>query len=165
MSRNDDYQDTYQNPYLLGFEYSRTESDNGGFFHRDVENNFYRHPRHQGPPHDSQNEISDIYSLGIVLLEIGLWKTALDLYYQEAPEELSPFNASKRSWPDLECMQDWFISVAKKHLALCMGKKYQEAVIRCLSGEFKAKPGQPQFTMEFEEKVVNIVGLEGLQRA
>ncbi len=38
--------------------------------------NFYRHPERQGPrPEEACQVQHDIYSLGICLLEVGLWDT------------------------------------------------------------------------------------------
>jgi hypothetical protein len=36
--------------------------------------NIYRHPRRWGVPTESFNAIHDIYALGVVLLEIGMWR-------------------------------------------------------------------------------------------
>lgn len=39
----------------------------------------YRHPERQGQPTTPFKKIHDIYSLGVVLLEIGLWEPAIKL--------------------------------------------------------------------------------------
>ncbi|PKX96000.1 uncharacterized protein P174DRAFT_419891 [Aspergillus novofumigatus IBT 16806] len=41
----------------------------------EVEPNLYRHPDRQGRPSHQFNREHDIYALGVVLLEIGLWVT------------------------------------------------------------------------------------------
>jgi len=44
-----------------------------------MENNIYRHPERQGKPQTTFKTIHDLSALGIVLLEIGLWKPAVEL--------------------------------------------------------------------------------------
>ena len=63
-----------RNPFLLGFSQSRPNEPNA--LTRGVSENEeeYQHPRYleQGPPYVARY---DYYSLGLILLEIGLWKT------------------------------------------------------------------------------------------
>ena len=61
--------------FLLGFENVRREQDNS-FKRRatDWEKNIYRHPQRQGNKIEDRYIMQhDIYSLGVCLLEIGLW--------------------------------------------------------------------------------------------
>lgn len=46
------------------------------------------------------------------------------------------------------------IERAKKYLPHSMGKRYKDVVVLCLNGYFNAKVEEPEFTMEFHEKVV-----------
>jgi serine/threonine protein kinase len=69
-------------PYLSGFDYSRpaqredmTERPSGNMAH-----DLYRHPQVQGPSRDTPNgkgykKRHDIYSLGVILMEIAYWKS------------------------------------------------------------------------------------------
>jgi hypothetical protein len=67
----------YDNPFVVGFEFSREESDRSTTEQDDkLERNIYRHPDRQGPPEARFNMLHDIYSLGVVLLEIGLSRPA-----------------------------------------------------------------------------------------
>jgi len=69
----------YSKPFLLGFSRSRGVGDDS-FTDDDLLINLYRHPERWEPQaKNRQTAIHDIYSLGIVLLEIGLWKTATEL--------------------------------------------------------------------------------------
>ncbi|KAK5788441.1 hypothetical protein VI817_009399 [Penicillium citrinum] len=75
-------------PYLVGFEYSRVNSHDEKTEHitDDSENNLYRHPDVQGQPSTGPDSYlgdsprfsknHDIYSLGVVLLELGLYQPA-----------------------------------------------------------------------------------------
>ncbi|KAK4222139.1 hypothetical protein QBC38DRAFT_460730 [Podospora fimiseda] len=69
---------TLSEPWVFGFEFSRPDP----FFSdgrpdiclsRDV----YRHPERQQRPTHQFSKIHDIYALGVVLLEIGLWQPVL----------------------------------------------------------------------------------------
>jgi hypothetical protein len=64
-------------PFLIGFDEVRSE-DSYTSLHGDnvAERNLYRHPHRQGlVAQERYNVRHDIYSLGVCLLEIGLWTT------------------------------------------------------------------------------------------
>jgi hypothetical protein len=59
-------------PWVMGFEFSRPEFDfSSGRPDKDVARNIYRHPERQKQPQRPFSKVHDIYSLGVVLLEIG----------------------------------------------------------------------------------------------
>ncbi|MCJ1321960.1 hypothetical protein MMC15_007305 [Xylographa vitiligo] len=113
----------------------------------DRERSFYKHPdldRRQpiAPPNKDDSEETvlakvkaaealsrefryrkayDIYSLGIVLLEIGMWKPV---------KEMSPSSMSVTDWR--QKLQDRLLNELRSR----MGKKYFEVVERCLKGTF-----------------------------
>ncbi|CZR69277.1 uncharacterized protein PAC_19177 [Phialocephala subalpina] len=84
-------------PYLSGFDYSRpaqrndmTERPTG-----DVLHDLYRHPQVQGLSRDtaqgkSYKKRHDIYSLGIILLEISYWDTIESILGFKEVEEIRP---------------------------------------------------------------------------
>lgn len=106
--------------------------------------NFYRHPKRQGiQPEDRYNMGHDIYSLGLCLLEIGLWKSLLDaddkpcLEYQECAiklglvTEAEVYSASKLTKP-------WMIAeilpqIAKEQLPQRMGNRFTNLTVSCLT--------------------------------
>ena len=60
-------------PLIFGFEFSRPDSFfSAGFIDTCPDRDVYRHPERQGQPLTTFKKIHDIYSLGIVLLEIGM---------------------------------------------------------------------------------------------
>ncbi|KAH8646464.1 hypothetical protein BGZ60DRAFT_553738 [Tricladium varicosporioides] len=116
----------FSQPWVLGFEFSRPED----FFSagpadfcaaRDV----YRHPERQGRPEARFNKLHDIYALGVVLLEIGLWEPALTL-------EKNKFGYTKNS----KAIRDQLRKHAESRLASRVGEKYKQVVLRCLSSHF-----------------------------
>ena len=74
----------------------------------------YRHPERQGQPTTPFKKIHDICSLGVVLLEIGLWEPAIKLQrILFAPQ-----------------------SSMRRCLESRAGKRYKEVVLKCLQGDF-----------------------------
>lgn len=64
-------------PYLVDFEYSRPETGSTLLLRdNDDEKNLYRHPEIQDVARSSFSKSDDIYSLGVVLLEIALWQVS-----------------------------------------------------------------------------------------
>ncbi|KAK3326819.1 hypothetical protein B0H66DRAFT_169662 [Apodospora peruviana] len=114
-------------PWVLGFENSRPDP----FFsagHPDTcpERDVYRHPSRQQTPTQHFNKIHDIYALGVVLLEIGLWQEALSLEKGRFAKIRDPLTIKKQ-----------LVKQAEKRLASKMGEKYKEVVLRCLEGRFE----------------------------
>lgn len=146
----------YNNPYLVGFEYARPESGNTGLVgDMAVERNIYRHPDRQGVPRKNFSKLHDIYSLGVVLLEIGLMKTAMAIY-----KEFYNAKPTNASMPEA---QEAFIAVAKQQLATPMGTAYSEAVATCLSTELVEVESMTNFGLIFMDRVVRKLGIKELE--
>lgn len=64
-------------PYLIGFEQLRPSSSHSALFADTVwHRNLYRHPNRQSlRPQEYYKMQHGIYSLGVCLLEVGLWKS------------------------------------------------------------------------------------------
>lgn len=65
----------FSSPWLIGFEYARAGAA-GSKLEEDYSEvrNLYRHPDRWGRPAAKHTRAHDIYSLGVVLMEIGFWK-------------------------------------------------------------------------------------------
>ncbi|KAK2745079.1 hypothetical protein CKAH01_18296 [Colletotrichum kahawae] len=114
-------------PWLLGFEFSRPEQYfSHGHADACLSRDIYRHPERQQNPTQIFNKIHDIYALGVVLLEIGLWQPVLTL-------ERSGFSKVR----DPHAIKKHLIKHAEKRLGAKMGDKYQKVVLKCLKGDFK----------------------------
>ncbi|KAF8982761.1 hypothetical protein BDQ17DRAFT_1378503, partial [Cyathus striatus] len=63
--------------YLMGFDFARKEDEASSRTGDDEWNkNLYRHPERYGiHPEANFNMLHDIYNLGVVLLEIALWRS------------------------------------------------------------------------------------------
>lgn len=73
-------------PYLIGFEYARPDTAKAAAFTQlpDTEplNDLYRHPEARGVRRESYRKQFDVYALGCVLLEIGMWQALPDVVTQ-----------------------------------------------------------------------------------
>lgn len=118
-------------PLLLGFEYARPNTHTA--FSETIDSLgpqalLYRHPQcidTEGQPRTRFEPAHDVYSLGVILLEIGLWRSAEELYAKlKYTGRFDP-----RFGKDL----------LRHHTPLLggkMGKIYMEVVTACLSGEY-----------------------------
>ena len=128
-------------PFLVGFDRSRSES---GMTSKRGELQLvrcvYQHPQRWGERAESRfRMLHDVYSLGVVLLEVGLWEPFVsqdricwkelgDLFEMRNGKQVltrgtSPVNVQQR-----------FIDKAKELLPPKLGRKYTNVVVSCLSG-------------------------------
>ncbi|KAL9131406.1 MAG: hypothetical protein Q9217_000674 [Psora testacea] len=124
--------------FLVGFENMRTAD---GRTRRSGdstwEKNLYRHPHRQGlNPQDIYTMQHDIYSLGVCLLEIGLWESFL--LYEHSPAAPLPASALGISLDGPEfkqpaLMKEHLIALAKRNLPGRMGDRYEKVVVNCLT--------------------------------
>jgi serine/threonine protein kinase len=113
------------NPYICGFEYARPDQVSAiSFDVRKSSFNFYRHPslsdvdtNGKRPRYEKKH---DIYSLGLLLLEIGLWQP-LKVFYKEGSDTVDFGKKVK--------------SLAIAELPHRVGEGYKDVVLRCLSGD------------------------------
>lgn len=111
------------NPFFVGFLYSRYNDENAFTEGPSEEANYrdYQHPDYRGKKQSGLRYRMeyDYYSLGLVLLEIGLWKSLERLKQQSRPQSRVDFLFSEVPW-----------------LRPSMGTRYQEIVETCLHGNF-----------------------------
>ncbi|PVH93642.1 hypothetical protein DM02DRAFT_676715 [Periconia macrospinosa] len=113
-------------PWVMGFEFSRPELDfSSGRPDKDIARDVYRHPERQQRPQRPFSKIHDIYGLGVVLLEIGLWRPVLSLERDGFRRVNDPFT-----------IQSYLVKKAEKSLPLQVGEHYKQVVVRCLTGRF-----------------------------
>ncbi|KAL5585853.1 hypothetical protein FOVSG1_013545 [Fusarium oxysporum f. sp. vasinfectum] len=135
---------SYEEPYLAGFEYSREISASGQTegVTDDLEANLYRHEEVQGVPEEPSNDEEqqtssktpfalkhDIYSIGILLLELGLQKPVIQIY-EEA-------NQTKDYEHSATAFREWILDVSVPKLGRSRGKEYTMATELCLKSEFE----------------------------
>ena len=144
----------YASPFLGGFGYARpcdrpsvpNTVDN-------FDHNLYQHPARQGVWRERFSKQHDLYSFGVLLLEIGQWKPARSAF---KPERRIEFTSN--------ALRSTLLTRAEKRLPHIMGKAYAKAVCDCLNGSFEVGTDdelQTQLGKAFREKVVNIMS-EGI---
>ncbi|CRK24386.1 hypothetical protein BN1708_013945 [Verticillium longisporum] len=113
-------------PYLVGFDFSRPDAvdESSEKPEQSARFNVYRHPSAQGSPNEGYRRSFDVYSLGVVLLEIGLWRPAWKLY---------------KDGMAAEAFRDVLVDKSKAWLGHLMGTVYREAAVKCLTGSFDAQ--------------------------
>lgn len=159
--------------FLVGFEEFRKEEgrtrrlgDNA------VEKNLYRHPSRQGanPSNDFIMQ-HDIYSLGVCLLEVGLWKSFIEYDTQNENPTLSSLlgvspdiSKEMRAQFLFTSAKDKFIKLSRTRLRKCMGTRYSDIVETCLTC---LDPDNNGFgdESEFEDEDGILVGVRYIEKA
>lgn len=123
---------TLGSAFLVGFEAIRSEAGHTRLV-GDVcwEKNIYRHPRRQGLKlHDVHVMQHDIYSLGVCLVEIGLWRSFV-MSTESGKAKKSPHFVFDAGNPEFS--KGRLHALAKHELPKYMGSKYARIVHTCLS--------------------------------
>ncbi|PQE33835.1 Serine threonine kinase protein [Rutstroemia sp. NJR-2017a WRK4] len=144
-----------EHPTIFGFEYSRLDSDfSSGRSDYDIKRNIYRHPDRWGQPSETFSKIHDIYALGTILLEIGVWES---LSHLDGGALLNlPSNSTVPE--TAEATQTRLLKHANRRLGFYTGEKYQNVVLTCLQGslgvEFDDRLGS-RLSAKFRKVVID----------
>ena len=138
---NERAQVSFQEPYLVNFSHSRPSGDvwttEGPSPDQD-----YQHPDYLSddyPPQRSEKKF-DYYSIGIVLLEVGLWRPLVSELRGEGGTP-ADFRRS--------LIAKWLPKLRR-----CMGRRYRNAVRECLEGDH---PGETVTAQELSDFFVKLV--------
>ncbi|KIW30595.1 uncharacterized protein PV07_06329 [Cladophialophora immunda] len=124
----------YHEPYLSNFEYARPERDGAATTATDSQlasNYFdlYRPPSYQGPfAQGNYRRSFDVYSFGILLLEIAAWQPIQDLVGMPGYQKANSDNLA--SIPGRALSSDLLSRIEQG-----MGKGYRTAIETCIRGE------------------------------
>ncbi|KAJ5690402.1 hypothetical protein N7462_004794 [Penicillium macrosclerotiorum] len=121
--------------FLLGLENFRN-ADGASMRYGDLdwERNLYRHPRRIGlTPQDDYIMQHDIYSLGVCLLELGMWETFVQYDKEDAPYPSSLLRIEVDQPGALNSLQGNLVSISREILPKRMGTKYSRIVETCLT--------------------------------
>jgi hypothetical protein len=128
LLRNNDGAICYSKPFIVGFDFARPDKPGEiSLSMRPSQLDLYRHPEVRAsrrPVDDSKSlfrKPHDVYSLGMVLFEIGMW-SRLDGY----------------SKPNLtsDAFRKRIRGYIERDLPIWMGDQFSRAVDACLSGEY-----------------------------
>lgn len=154
--------------YLIGFRNFRKDDGVTTLLGDDEwQKNIYRSPRRYGKsPADAYVMQHDIFSLGVCLLEIGLWKSFVE--YSEANLSKMPSKALhlKSLHPEIHHLmgiKSRFLALAEEHLPQSMGAKYTEVVKTCLTC-LDENNGDFGDELEFSDKEDVLVGVRYIEK-
>ncbi|KAL2057526.1 hypothetical protein ABVK25_001910 [Lepraria finkii] len=135
-------------PFLVGFEKFRLAD--GKTYHigdSKWQQNLYRYPTRQGMrPGEDYRMQHDIYSLGVCLLEIGLWSSFVrydsgDQYPRPCPELAMAMDSQEKHFRTKPFdVKRTLIDLARRRLPSQMGQRYAEIVESCLTCLDKTNP-------------------------
>ncbi|KAH7397247.1 prion-inhibition and propagation-domain-containing protein [Pyrenochaeta sp. MPI-SDFR-AT-0127] len=128
-------------PFLTGFEYSRQrmELSLGKPQSRNVDRAIYRHPFYQGQNPGSYRIEYDMYSLGLLLVEIARWMPLSSFLdnKKSSNEKPNPLDLSSKMETFTEAnakeLQKRVLYIVDKELAFRVGTPYRDAVRWCLT--------------------------------
>ena len=132
----------FSSPTLCGFEFARKVDEislSRTVF--DFSLDIYRHPTRQGFPTASQNIKHDLYSFGVLLLDVGLWQKTEELF--KGPDRPSPAAVKERIVKNLH------------RLDFYMGPEYTKAVGKCIKEEWGQGKGHLEIADEFKAEVLD----------
>jgi hypothetical protein len=124
--------------FLIGFESFRSAAGGTSMLgDQDWAHNIYRHPERIGEfPAEEYKMQHDIYSLGVCLLEIGLWEPLVE-YSEDGGQTTAEygrvcrdFAGTGRPWV---FFKEYLVGVAETELPARMGDRYAEVVVTCLT--------------------------------
>lgn len=122
-------------PFLIGFQKIRLAGGPTVYMGDSAwEQNIYRHPERQGEFLEQSYEMQhDIYSLGVCLLEIALWKSFVrwdvtDTYPMKTVESEYILGGNKTPWDTKKNL----VQMAQDFIPRTLGNRYAEVTISCL---------------------------------
>lgn len=124
-------------PYLMGFDISRPNQP-GEVSEKPLshfEDDLYRHPHYKGMYASSFQPSYDIYSLGVILYEIGVWR---NIAYQGSSKSNNPRRPSLPTYnSDPQLVERMVEQGSIMALKQYTGARYRDAVRSCLSRDFE----------------------------
>jgi hypothetical protein len=116
----------WSSPYVVGFDSSRSNSGVSAKlgFKGQWTSRLYTHPDRQLKEYERYKKTYDIYSLGVVLLEVGRLSSFMEDRRNEQWNKASPYQ-----------LKEIFAQKAMS-LQSVLGRTYREVVLDCLNGQF-----------------------------
>ncbi|KAI4941412.1 hypothetical protein J4E86_010444 [Alternaria arbusti] len=159
----------YTHSFLVGFEKFRA-ADGRTVMAGDAawEKDLYRHPERQGLRPESEYTMQhDIYSLGMCLLEIGMWRTLVTYSStkEASPSQLlpPPGYTEKKEVTKAASLKETLVGIAQRELPSCMGDKYTDIVVTCLRCLDEDNPEFGDKT-QFEDEDGITIGVRYIQK-
>ncbi|KAL9631909.1 MAG: hypothetical protein Q9204_004012 [Flavoplaca sp. TL-2023a] len=134
-------------PFLAGYEYARPTTAHTEAMPTNLEQEMYCHPKGQGLTRANFRRSFDLFALGCVLLEIGLWSSLPEILQRVPSDSTKPIHKTKPStvrsgmfdWARLQSAKTRLLQnddVEKRSdlagIAFHAGKTFQDVIVRCL---------------------------------
>ena len=123
-------------PYLMGFDTSRPNQP-GEVSEKPMshfEDDLYRHPKYKGMFARSFQPSFDLYSLGVILYEVGMWR---NIAYQGSSKSNNPRRPSLPTYNwDLQLVERMVEQGSFMAMKQFTGARYWDVVRSCLSRDF-----------------------------
>ena len=140
----------FSKPYLCGFDYARCTGNISvprHLAHLGPEYDLYRHKERQDIADVTHTKEHDIYSFGLLLVEIGFWDTLKNIFFD-----------GKKIEP--RSLREVILKRMRNNalLEFEMGKAYERATLTCIKGSFHVERDDPQqshLAQAFEREVVH----------
>ena len=145
----------FSQPRIFGFDLSRPEdvsSVKTKEYRRSRQ--VYMHPKRWGRPAEVFDKVHDIYALGVILLEIGCWRSV---------SQLDKMGKNFEQVNDEEQIRKELLNVAEDMLPHMAGEMYCQAVVACLGGAFDDYSKHERGASELHKAFASIV-LDALVR-
>ncbi|KAJ5086397.1 hypothetical protein NUU61_007704 [Penicillium alfredii] len=150
--------------FLLGFKTFRSaDGKTLRLGNSEWAENIYQHPDRQGTNPDADYIIQhDIYSLGVCLLEIGLWGSFVtptgdaNLFLRTSTPNLTVLGRN-------ESFKNHFTQLAMDRLPARMGEKYTQVVVNCLTCMDETNPDFGDES-EFEDEDGVLIGVKYIEK-
>ncbi|KAH7176898.1 hypothetical protein EDB81DRAFT_898382 [Dactylonectria macrodidyma] len=147
----------FDKPFLFGFTKTRSFDEKVSYDDSDLANNVYRHPLRWEPhPRSRHNALYDLYSLGVALLEIGLWRPAAGLLSPTGQADNFDMSAFMT---DTYQVQAYLKGWAKKALATNLGSTYQQIVLGLLRAQPESASGGTWQTLPAQKRLMHAIGI------
>ena len=133
----------YRMPILIGFQYSREDTENAFTLGPDSSDEMkqYQHPEYRDGPTPFRREF-DYYSLGLVLLEIGLWECLSSVYRRRL---------MSTAWE----LKDEYLRLCDRRVLERMGPIYHAVTMRCLRAEIELTGAEIDVAMTFQRNIID----------
>ena len=155
------WSDGYHGPYMAGFDFARNASptEMSEAIASNEEADLYRHPATFGDLRTPFRKEFDLYALGLLLLEIGLWKQVKEHLSAQAVVE-----AQEKK--DVHVIRKELIgdgNGALSDVRFCCGERFAEAVelaLRPQAGERDAYEDVWEESIETQNRIVELLRID-----
>lgn len=155
---------SFEQPWLFGYGSSRPDSNvSHPVYDPDPERDLYRHPDRWGSlPALRFDKIHDIYALGVVLLEIALWRPVKDLLSKTPKSRAPTIDITARAEEVRTCL----LSLAShRKVSESMGEFYCRLLEKCFRGNASAFGVDPRsddkedsnLQLQFKAQIVEVL--------